>query len=363
MRRLGISIYPEHSTPERDRAYMELAARYGFSRIFTCLLSVEGSADQTIERFGAFVRSAHELGFIVAVDTNEDVFARLGATPFDLSPFAQMGVDIIRLDAHFDERGDIMITRNPYNIAVEFNASARLPLALLIERGADPRNISVCHNFYPEPYSGLSEEAFDSFSRSYKALGLHTAAFVSSQQPGAFGPWPVNFGLPTCEDDRTRPIDLQARHILASGLIDDVIVSNCFASEEELAALAAVDTTQVTMRIDLADGVSEAERDVIWGHRHTTRPDASTYLLRSTWPRLAFTDRSIPQRAWGEPVFRRGDVLVPNDTMARYRGQLEVALRDVPNDGTRNLVGRIPAEELFLLDYIAPEHPFGFIRP
>ena len=34
----------------------------------------------------------------------------------------------------------------------------------------------------------------------------------------------------------------------------------------------------------------------------------------------------------------------------------------MPNDGTRNLVGRIPAEELFLLDYIRPEHPFGFVR-
>ena len=29
MARIGISIYPEHTTPERDRAYMEMAAKYG----------------------------------------------------------------------------------------------------------------------------------------------------------------------------------------------------------------------------------------------------------------------------------------------------------------------------------------------
>ena len=33
---LGISIYPEHSTKERDLAYIHLAGKYGFRRIFTC---------------------------------------------------------------------------------------------------------------------------------------------------------------------------------------------------------------------------------------------------------------------------------------------------------------------------------------
>ncbi|MES9740291.1 MupG family TIM beta-alpha barrel fold protein, partial [Peribacillus frigoritolerans] len=37
MRRLGISIYPEHSTPDKDKQYIKLAHSYGFERIFTCL--------------------------------------------------------------------------------------------------------------------------------------------------------------------------------------------------------------------------------------------------------------------------------------------------------------------------------------
>ena len=361
MRRLGISVYPEHSTPERDRAYIELAAKYGFSRIFTCLLSVEKGADETIEEFGSFISFAHDHGFVVAVDTNEAVFERLGATPFDISPFAKMGVDIIRLDSHFGDRGDMMLTRNPYGIAIEFNASHSHPLANLIERGADARNMVACHNFYPEPYTGLSEEYLVRYSAIYKGLGMPLAAFVSSQQPDTFGPWPVFAGLPTCEDDRHRPIDLQVRHLLAGGQVDDFIVGNCFASEEELAAMAAVDLTRVRMRIDLEEGISEAEREIVFEFEHAARHDPSPYMIRSSWSRSSFRERSIAPRVLDAPTFKRGDVLVVNDNMVHYRGEIQVALKDIPNDGVRNLVGRVPSEELFLLDYIKPEHPFGFI--
>ena len=98
MHKLGISLYPEHSTKEKDWAYMELAAKYGFSRIFTCLLSVTETREEIIERFTEFVSKAHEFGYEVSVDTNGEVFKLLGAKADDISVFANMGVDIIRLD-------------------------------------------------------------------------------------------------------------------------------------------------------------------------------------------------------------------------------------------------------------------------
>ncbi len=50
---------------------------------------------------------------------------------------------IIRLDGHLGDRQDIALTRNPYGIAVEFNASQMLSLDLLIERGAYPQKVSM----------------------------------------------------------------------------------------------------------------------------------------------------------------------------------------------------------------------------
>ena len=69
MHRLEISVYPEHSTFEKDSAYMELASKYGYSRIFTFLLSVKKPKEEIVKEFKQFVSKAHELGFIDAADT------------------------------------------------------------------------------------------------------------------------------------------------------------------------------------------------------------------------------------------------------------------------------------------------------
>ena len=41
MRRLGISVYPNHKPINEIVDYIHLAGKYGFKRIFTCLLSAE----------------------------------------------------------------------------------------------------------------------------------------------------------------------------------------------------------------------------------------------------------------------------------------------------------------------------------
>ncbi len=361
MHKLGISVYPQHSTREQDEAYIALAAKYGFSRIFTCLLSGKGEKEEIFQTFSDFMTVAHKYNMEVAVDTNPEVFTKLGATPFDIKVFADMGVDIIRLDGHFGATEDIAITRNPYNIAIEFNASQNLDLDLMIERGANRSGIVTCHNFYPQRYTGLGWERFMYLTKKYKKSGFRTAAFVSSHNTDTFGPWPVSAGLPTCEMHRDLPIDLQVRHLIATELIDDIIIGNCFATEEELKAIAAVALNKISMRVDLVPEITEQEKKVVTGYRHFTRVDASEYMLRSSMPRLDCRDIAFPYRADSRPCFKRGDVIVVNDNLAHYRGELEVVLQDMPNDGERNLVGVIPEEEHILLDLIRPEYEFGFI--
>ena len=45
MRRLGVSIYPEKSTVEEIKNYLEKTSRLGFSRVFSCILSVNNPAE------------------------------------------------------------------------------------------------------------------------------------------------------------------------------------------------------------------------------------------------------------------------------------------------------------------------------
>ena len=51
MRRLGISIYPEKSTIQEIKSYIDQMSQCGASRIFSCLLSVEKSREEIIEDF------------------------------------------------------------------------------------------------------------------------------------------------------------------------------------------------------------------------------------------------------------------------------------------------------------------------
>ena len=75
-----------------------------------------------------------------------------------------------------------------------------------------------------------------------------------------------------------------------------------------------------------------------------------------------YRNKPIPYREYNKELFHRGDVVLVNDNLAHYRGELEIVAKDMPNDGERNYVARIPKEELILLDLLKPEYFFGFIK-
>lgn len=312
----------------------------------------------------ALIEQAHQLGFSVTLDTDPQVFARIGATPTDLSIFQQMGVDTLRLDGSFGDLLDRFVINNPLGIQIQFNASMDVSLNKLIEHGANPSQMTTCHNFYPERYSGLGWATFKRFSRHYQKQGLKTAAFISSQAEQTFGPWPVYAGLPTVEIHRHLPIDVQARHMIASELIDDILIGNAFATDAELARLGAVDLSKTTVGVILDADITAGERQIIFDYTHFGRPDHSDYFIRSSIPKLKFKKTHLPARNYEASHFQRGDVVVVNDQLAHYRGELEVVLQPIENDGQRNLVGHIPQAELIILDEMEhhPDHSFGFIE-
>lgn len=383
MHKLGISVYPDKTPMEEVYAYMGKAAKLGFSRIFTCFLSIpDEERESYLVEFKDFMKKAHELGFEVAADTNPEVFKIIGATPDNLKPFADLGLDIIRMDGNFGTQGDIQLTRNPYNIKIEFNASMDMGVELLINRGGNKDQMTMCHNFFPERYTGLDFDLFMDYNRYWKELNLTTAAFVSSNNDNTIGPWQVFCGLPTVEIMRGLPIDLQARYMLATGDVDDILIGNYPASDEELEALSKVNLQAIEIKVDEAEGISDNEKAIMYEYApHWDRYDHSTFMLRSSMPRVWFKEKksvqdgsiaqttamnvesqSIPYRDPGKPVFTRGDILIVNDNLAHYRGELEIVLTEIPNDGERNLVATVKPEELMLLDFIKPGQHFKILK-
>ncbi|HIX81591.1 MULTISPECIES: MupG family TIM beta-alpha barrel fold protein [unclassified Thomasclavelia] len=378
MHKLGISVYPDKSPKEEVYAYMEKAAKLGFKRIFTCFLSIpEDKRESYLVEFKEFMTKAHELGFEVAADTNPEVFKLIGATPDNLKPFVDLGLDIIRMDGNFGTQGDIQLTRNQDNIKIEFNASMDSGVELLIKNGGNREQIIMCHNFFPERYTGLDFDLFQEYNRYWKELNLHTAAFVSSNNENTIGPWQVFCGLPTVEIMRGLPIDLQARLMLAAGNVDDILIGNYPATDEELEALSKINFQAIEMRVDEVPEITANEQMIMYEFGpHWDRYDHSSFMLRSSMPRVKFkekasvqdfglssnqtvVDKNIPHHDCDKKVFTRGDVLIVNDNLAHYRGELEIVLTEIPNDGERNLVATIKEEELQLLDFIKPGHHFA----
>ncbi|WP_268888863.1 MupG family TIM beta-alpha barrel fold protein, partial [Liquorilactobacillus vini] len=96
------------------------------------------------------------------------------------------------------------------------------------------------------------------------------------------GPWPVQDGLPTMEIDRSLPIATQVNHLVLTGLIDDIIIGNAFASEEELAAVSrAFFANYPQIGID-TQNLSVTEKKALFDNTHLYRGDQSEYLLRDS---------------------------------------------------------------------------------
>ncbi|ELB82872.1 hypothetical protein OMA_04151 [Enterococcus faecium EnGen0045] len=238
MGKLGISIYPERSTFEKDKAYLDLAHKYGYKRVFTSLLQINDDKEKVLSEFKEVVDYANSLGMEVMVDINPALFEQLEISYDDLSFFHKMGAYGVRLDIGFTGAEEAKMTRNPFGIKIEINMSSGTNYVdNIMSYSPNTDNLLGSHNFYPHRYSGLGYEHFVFCSEKFRKYNLNTMAFVNSQS-AEFGPWPTQDGLCTLEDHRDLEIATQVKHLILTGLIDDISIGNAYASEEELKEMA-----------------------------------------------------------------------------------------------------------------------------
>ena len=358
MRRLGISVYPNHSSVPEIREYIDLAARYNFKRVFTCLLSVEGDKETIVQEFTDVIMHAKEKGMEVIADVSPKVFGELEISYNDLTFFKEIGADGIRLDMGFTGNEESIMTFNPQGLKIELNISSGTKyLDNIMSYQANAANLMGCHNFYPHRYTGLNYDHFIETSKQYKEHGLVTAAFVNS--PSAhIGPWPVDEGLCTLEMHREWPIEVQAKHLWATEVIDDVIIANAFASEAELKALSELNPYQLTLTCELEADVPELEAKIVTEEFHFNRGDVSDYVIRSTQSRVKYKGHEFVP--FNTPDMKKGDIIIETSLYAHYAGELQVALKPMKNSGKSNVVGHVVEEEQFLLDYLKPWQKFQF---
>jgi hypothetical protein len=51
-------------------------------------------------------------------------------------------------------------------------------------------------------------------------------------------------------------------------------------------------------------------------------------------------------------TIQKGQIMIGNNSFGKYKGELQIILKEMPIDERKNIVGTIAEEELFLLDYV-----------
>lgn len=358
MRRLGVSIYPEKCSVQEIYNYLELANKYGAKRIFSCLLSVQKSVAEIKEDFYNIHKFAKDLGFEIILDVSPKVFKALDISYNDLSFFSDLLADGIRLDMGFSGNEEALMTYNQYNLMVEINMSNFThTIDTIIDYKPNLDCLCGCHNFYPHRFTGLDLEFFENCSLKFKKHGLRTACFIGCSDSMAYGPWPVSDGLCSLEMHRLLPMNVALKHLVCLGYIDDIIISNCFPSLSEWESLSKVDLKVVNFAVELVDNIPDVEKAIVLDELHMHRGDKNNFVLRSTQSRVKYKGHNF--KLFNVPeIIKRGDIVIESSLYGHYAGELQIALKDMPNSGRSNVVGHIVTDEVFILDYIKPWQKF-----
>ncbi len=359
MRRLGISIYPDRADVNEIKDYILKAKEVGAKRIFSNLLVTDKSRDEIRDIFLDINTFAKENGYEIIVDVSPKVFDALGISYKDLSFFKEINADGLRLDVGFTGLEESLMTFNEYGLKIEINMSMDThTIDTIMDYYPNRYNLIGCHNFYPHKYSGLPLDFFKKVNKKFHSYKLRTAAFVSSQNQNAFGPWPVGQGLPTLEIHRDLPLSVQIKHMVALEKIDDIIISNCYPTDKELDSLKGLSLEKVIFDVELNDKITDLMKKIVLEEPHFYRGDVNEYLIRSTQSRVKYKGESFPII---NPIdISKGDIIIESDSYGHYAGELQIALKDMKNTGLTNVVGRISQDEHILLDELKPWQKFGF---
>ena len=361
MKELGLSIYPSKSDVKKDKEYLKLASQYGFTRIFTSLLEITGDREEVIRKYKEIIQYGNDLGMKTVLDINPKLFDQLDTSYEDLTLFKELGASGIRLDLGFGGNVEAQMTKNPSDLAIEINmSSGTKDIDQIMSHQPNKEKLIASHNFYPMTYSGLSRSHFEETSAQFNKYNVKTAAFVTSQV-GEQGPWPVQTGLVTLEEHRYLPIAVQVAHHKALGIIDDVLIGNAYASEEELKQVAEIFfSPHIHIPIEFSKAATELERKVILNELHTYRGDRSEYMIRSSETRVKYREEDFP--VGKTDGIEKGSLIIGNNSFGQYKGETQVALHPMKDDGTRNVVGRVLTEAEILLDDLKPQSTFKFVE-
>ncbi len=347
----GISLYPGLSdcTAGENEKTLLGAATHGCTALFTSLQLPEADYEKARQDLQKLLQLARQQGMEVIADYSPEAAAGLGFTgkiKADIELAKRLGITVLRLDGGLSTEEMTALLSQDETMRFCLNASTVTDVKFLRQlKGngsfSDSRIIAV-HNYYPRVNTGLDIDFFCEQNRRWQEQGIPVGAFI----PAARHRSPVYAGLPTLEEHRKMSAAEAMRQLPLLG-VDAIFFGDPAVTNDELTAFEAVEGGDVVFHLTLEPDAGVSEE--FFTEAFDVRPDRARDAVRAadSRPRLKKLGLSVmPQPARPRPA---GTVTVDNELAGRYQGELQITLRDLPPDGTVNVIGQLSPEEFALL--------------
>lgn len=353
---LGISVYLKDYLEDSISVeqYLESAAELGYTEVFTSIHLPEDDFSRTTQAIGEFSKIVTHKGMNLAVDCS---FHELQKIKDNLSLKVNLQhsrIAFLRLDFGFQPHDLQYITQELHIHGLMLNAStmnrSEIDKVVTELRGfSEELTLKACHNFYPRPETGLGVDFFLQQSTWFKNEGINVIACVPSHNKPR---GPLHLGLPTLERHRNASMQWAAQELIATDVVDEILIGDPFASNQELIDLQqAAASPALVLNIIEEPGLSEVEKTIMYGTTHVARPDLSDLVIRSNTSReMASQGKKLVAR---EPKLRTTYcVTIDNEKYGRYSGELQIVRQELPGDERVNVVGKIVPQDTDLLRYV-----------
>ena len=337
---VGASVYigmKEYSYKD-NLEYLKMLKENGVEDIFISALHV-GDKPGNLADLTKLINAGNKLGLRFTMDVDKKVLAKY-KLPTNVYAY--------RLDYGFSANEIAeMINEGKYHVELNASITEKQLLDELVTLGVDLTELRVSHNFYPKPYTGLSQDSILEKNNMYKQYGLNVLAFVPSSNMHR---GPVYEGLCTIEDHRHCHL-MASLSEMAKLNVDNVCFGDAYASAEEVKMAQDFNIDQVCLPVAIYKGVSKLEKELL-EKVHENRFDQSVYFLRSS----NRTKQVV--KPFNNVIRKPLDVTIDNKGFDIYQGEVSIVTKEMPKDARVNVVGKVLASN-WLVSNIKPGELFN----
>lgn len=340
----SIAIFPQDNTKEyiqKCEDYISLAKQYGFNEIFTTLHLPEISFEKQLDTLLEVCELAKKFDMEVTSDIGGNYIKQLLINEELLNKLKKTKLDFLRLDYGYNHEDikslanklplkGFVINASIYNeieskIEVEFIRSLNL-------------EVRACHNYYPRIETGIDEELVLKQKQIFNSLNVPIYYCVANlNNPRG----PIYKGLPSLEKHRYAPIDNVLLELIEKYEADGIMYADQFYEKEDFILLQEIENKIINIKVKLIN--NKYNNKVLIDHHF--RYDSNEYILRSQTSRQMAEFAEVVEKE-NQIVRKRGSITIDNKDYGRYSSEIQIVLKDLPQDERVNVIGNIEEIEL-----------------